>query len=183
MSDTLAANYQRLDQRVESVLDSFSTQFAAILARAQTRTSLQLRGLVTVEADGTIRPTASNLKALQKQPAIFRQALESEGYDRMVANFLGTFNGGLPALERILGEVSKSYEVSNPDFGKQDQAFFDALKGNTSLNLEATIELVSQNARQLAMFTVGGVGFEELAVHIADRLHVALGQAEGVAAT
>jgi hypothetical protein len=142
-----------------------------------------MRRLLTVEDDGTIKPTVQNIRALRQLPSLFRKALTTEGYDKMVASFLASFNGGLPRMEKILGKIAKAYDVAAPEFGKQDYLFFAELKKNTAVNLEAMIDLVAQNARQMTMFSVGGTSYDDLAVQLAARLHLALGQADSVAAT
>lgn len=174
---------RRLDQRTDSILSSFDSRFSSVLAKAQTRTTLRLRGALTIEEDGTVKPTGRNLRALRDLPKIFRSNLSAEGYDSLVASFLKSFNGGLPIMDEILSKVSDAYEVEAPEFTKQDQEFFSEMKGGTALNLEANIDLVAQGARQSTMFAVGGTPFADLAVELAERLHIALGQANTIAST
>src|ERR1700677_4472280 len=133
----LTDDYGAIDSRTDSIISSFDAQFSSVLARAQIRTSLQMRRLLTVEDDGTIKPTVQNIRALRQLPNVFRKALTSEGYDTMVSSFLVSFNGGLPRMEKILGKIAKAYDVAAPEFGKQDYLFFAELKKNTALNLEA----------------------------------------------
>lgn len=174
---------RRLDHRTDSILSSFDAHFSSVLARAQTRTTLRLRGALTIEDDGTVKPTARNLRALRDLPKIFRSNLSAEGYDSLVAGFLKSFNGGLPIMDEILTQVSDAYEVEEPEFTKQDKEFFEELKGNTALSLEANVDLVAQGARASTMFAVGGTPFADLAVELTERLHLALGQANTIAAT
>lgn len=174
---------RRLDHRTDSILSSFDSRFSSVLARAQTRTTLRLRGALTIEEDGTVRPTARNIRALRQLPKIFRSNLSAEGYDSLVSGFLKSFNGGLPIMDEILEKVSDAYEVETPEFTKQDKEFFEEVKAGTSLNLEANVDFVAQGARASTMFAVGGTPFAELAVELAERLHLALGQANTIAAT
>ena len=183
MPEDIGGDYRALNGRVDSILATFDLQLAALLAKAQIRTSLKMRRLLTVEDDGTIRPTVANIKALRQLPKLFRDSLSAEGYDGLVTGFLASFNGGLPRMEKILGKIAKAYALVPPTFTAADKAFFDALKQNTALNLEAAIDLVSQSARQSTMFSVGGTSYEEMAVQLAGKLHIALGQAESVAVT
>lgn len=179
----LEQQYENLDRRTDSILSSFDSHFSSVLARAQTRTSVQLRNTLAVEADGTVRPTAANVRVLRRLPDMFRRSLSSEGYDRLINSFIGSFNGGLPTMEAILATIAEGYDVAAPEFTAQDQAFFQELKSGVALNFEASVDLVSQGARMATTFSVAGSPFEDLAVQLAGRLHLALGQAQNIAAT
>lgn len=174
---------RKLDARTDSILSAFETRLAALLAKAQTRTTLRLRQALTIEVDGTVKPTARNLRALQSLPEIFRTALSAEGYDAAVNRFVGSFNGGLPAMEQILAKVAKVYATRQPLFESADQDYFNELKKGVAISLESSLDYVARQARQVGLFAVGGTPYEALAVAVADRLHVALAQAETIAAT
>ncbi len=174
---------KKLDHRTDSILSSFDSRFSSVLAKAQTRTTLKLRGLLAIEDDGTVRPTARNIRALRTLPDIFRTSLSNEGYDSMVASYLGSFNGGLPILDEILTQISDDYEVAAPEFGKQDEEYFAEVKKGTAINLESSVDFAAQAARAATTFAVGGTPFDELAVELAERLQLSLGQGQSIAAT
>lgn len=182
MTDT-QSEYKSLDHRTDAILDSFDDSFAAMLSRAQARVITRLRGAITLDPDGDVTLSAANVRVVQSLPTIFKQAMQAEGYDRLLTNFAGKFDGGMDIIETILNRITDGYKIRPVIFTAADRDYFTSVKKGTVINLLSTVDQVSETARRNVMFTVGGRPFEKTAVTIAERLHVAAGEASTLAAT
>ncbi len=179
----LRQEIDKLDRRTTSILDSFDRKLTSTVSQAKLRVALRLRDKLKFEADGSLRATAANVRVIQTLPTIFRQALEAEGYQPLVTQFLGSFDGGLPIFEDVLAKVADAYEVDAPEFSKVEQDYFQSIKESTALQLDTAIETAALAARGKVLFSVAGESFEKMAVAVAERLSVAPAQAQTIAST
>jgi hypothetical protein len=173
----------RLDQRTDSIISTFDTGFTKVLQKAQVRVALALRSQLDLDADGDIRSTVANLRAIKALPTMFRQALEKAGYDDLVVNFIASFDGGLPIMDDILAQITNDYEIKVVKFTPEDKKYFAEMKTGLAVDLEAGIDTVATQARRATLFSLGGTAFEDLTVDLAERLSASYGQASTIAAT
>lgn len=172
-----------LDHRTDALLGRFDDSFSSLLARAQARVTSFLRGKLELDVKGNVKLTGANMKVIQSLPTIFKQALDSEGYSSLLSSFVGSFDGGMKIMEQVLGEITQGYKIRPVEFTSDDLAYFNSIKTGTTINLLSLVDQTAETARRNVMFTVGGRPFEKTAVAIAERLHVALGEASTLAAT
>lgn len=180
---TLKDDVDKLDARTDSLLSNFDREAGVILSRAQVRTLNLLRSRLVLEPDGTVKQTAQNVQIMRTLPALFRQAMRTEGYEDLLVGFVSSFNGGLPTLDQILEKITSNYSIRPVQFTGEDIKYFDAVKQGTLINLDAVIDQTANNARRATMFSVGGTPFDELSVTLAEKLNIALSDASALAAT
>lgn len=179
----LRTRVDQLDHRTDAVLNSFDTKFSSILSKTQVHTSLKLRAKLDLTPAGDVKATAANLRVIKALPSIFKQTLSSEGYDDLLTHFSNEFNGGLPTLDGILSDITNNYQIKPVTFTDADLSYFDQIKQGAVINLDDAVNQAANAARSNTLFSVGGRPFDKVAVSIAERLHVALGEANTMAAT
>lgn len=174
---------EKLDYRTDGIISTFDTGFTSVLQKAQVRVALAMRSKLSLDVDGDIKATAANLRVIKALPAIFRQALESEGYDSLVVEFLSRFDGGLTVMDDILAKITNDFEVKPVTFSAEDKKYFGEMKTGIAIDLESGIATVAGQARRATMYSLGGTAFDDLAVDLAERLSISYGQSSTIAAT
>ena len=176
------ARTRRLDERTRSILSEFDDGFDAILAKAQVRTTARLREALDL-VRGVVRPTAANVRVIRSLPTIFRQVLMEEGYEDLVDEFTGSFDGGLSTFEAILSDITGGFKIDPVTFTKDDLTYFASMKGMVANELDTVVEEAGAAARRNVAFSMAGDSFEKTAAAVAERLHVASSEASTLAAT
>ncbi len=174
---------RQLDHRTDAILSQFDTTLASTLSHAKLKTVIRLRQSLDVTPGGEVMRTAANLRKVRALPQIFKQAMVEAGYNNLISHFASSFDGGLPTFESILSDLTDDYQIKPVEFSDADLAYFQQVKETTAINLSDAVDRVGQLARQNVMLTVAGNPFEATAVLLAERLHIALGEASTLAAT
>jgi len=142
-----------------------------------------LRDQLAFEKNGALRATAANVRVLQTLPTMFRAALDAEGYQPLITQFTGSFDGALPIFEDILGKITEAYKTDPVEFSKAEQDYFQSIKTSTAIQLDSAVETAAVAARGKVMFSVAGDTFERMALAIAERLGTSTGTATTIATT
>jgi hypothetical protein len=172
-----------IDRRIDSILSAFDSRLQRVLSQAQLRVALQLRQRLKIEANGTIRISASNLTVLRMLPKLFRAALAEAGLDSLTADFLKSFDLTEMLFQPVLATVAKNAEVAKPEFTASDEKFLDQLKIGVVIGIDDSVSQVAMLARSRLQFALGGLPFEELASVLSNRLGMLFSQARTIAAT
>jgi hypothetical protein len=175
--------FDHLDKRVDSILLDFEKDFAGVLSRAQTSVILNLRNKLTLTDQGKIAGTAANYRIISGIPKMFEASLDAAGYQNLLRGFLSRFDGGLPTLESMISSLARDKEIKPVIFSEEDQTLFDQVKLRTAATINDVVNQAGQAAKRNVLFMLGGRTFEQAAVEISQRLQVALGESESLAAT
>ncbi len=181
---SLESIFKRQARYQDSMLEAFYGHLTDITQSAQAKVIAQLQKRLSI-TDGVMDRTPGNLRVLRSLPTMFQDAMDSSGYPRLVDAWTAQFSQQLPFLQDTLEYISEHLKEPLPamQFTATDLKVLDGVRASTVATLESVVEMAGTQAMQRALFSVGGLDFEEITGLVADRMSVSVAQARTLADT
>lgn len=176
--------FEDRNRRMDSLIAAFQAHLKEAVTRAQGRTVGQLAARLALDADGAVKPTPANAKILRSVDALFLKNLTAAGYERVISGFVGEFHGALPMFEEVLAALSEDIgRQLTVEFSSADKKFFVSQQLSDIDSIKDEIGRAAVAAKRDALFSIGGLPFEQLSETLAVKFGLAVSHAESVAAT
>lgn len=172
------------NRSIDAAVSAFEQHLKQIVSRAETRVIATLQAKLKTDAGVVVR-TPANSRLLRRFDVLFSDALEKEGYQRLVNAFVNQFAGQLPYFQETLAAISETLRepLGTVTFTANDKASFSAFQQNVAAAIQSAVEGAAGRATQQALFSIGGLKFGDLVSLLKDKLDVSVAQASGLAET
>jgi hypothetical protein len=171
------------DRYIENLVKIFSDELNAIAHSAQAKvTGLLVEKLKTT--DGQIDVTAANRAILRRVDKLFADAMESAGYEKLVGEFVNSFQGQLPYFDRLLEAISET--LKTPLVAKWEKADLSAFAGQQAATIDTLLAVVdgaAMMAKRKALMNVNALPFKDLVEEISTVFSRTVPESVGLAET
>jgi hypothetical protein len=165
----------------DSVMESFVSQLQSTLHSAQANMTMELMRRLSIER-GRVARTSTNRRVLGQVESMFAASMRRAGYDSLINEFVGSFNGQFRFMDEILQELSAAMKTPLA-ITKQTRDTAVAFQGNARNALASVADAVGLKAAQQTLFSVGGMKFDDLVALLTESFSLTIPQATGLAAT
>jgi hypothetical protein len=172
------------DRGITALVSAFEQHLKQIVSRAETRVIAILQARLATE-NGSILRTPGNSRLLRRVDVLFTDALDKEGYQRLVDAYVNQFAGQIPFFQETLAELSRiaGTSLGPVRFTGADKASFAAYQLDIASAIRSAVEGAAGRATQQALFNVAGLKFGALVELLKEKLNVSVAQAKTLADT
>lgn len=170
--------FTRHQDWTDSLIGSFEKALKPMVDAATEKTLAKLKASLSM-TDGSIDPTAANDKILSAADRLFTEALNAEGYQKLLTDYTGNFSDQLPFLQQMLDAMAADLGHALPavDFSPKDLKVLARIEATTESQLQGVFTGAASAAMHRVMFSVAGLPFDQLVGTIADSMDRTLASA------
>lgn len=173
--------FRRHNAYQDSMLETFVSELQGTLHSAQSNLTATLLYRLSID-NGVIGRTSANRRVLGQVDRMFAASMMRSGYEQLVQEFVGSFNGQFRFMDEILQDLSAA--MKRPlQISKQTMSTAAAFQGNAAIALEGIADTVATKAARQTLFSVGGLRFKDLTGLMADAFALTVPQSTTLAST
>ena len=169
---------------IDSLLESFERELAAIVNAAALRTQARLDKAIQL-SDGKVARTLGNTRTLRRLDAIFLEEMDRAGYQHLLDELVSQFPGQLPYFQQTLETLSAAMKEPLPvvEFGPRDIHAFAAQAELSKDGIAAAMESIAARAKNRVMLSIGGSTLSDLTAAFAGAVSRPMPEVVGLAET
>lgn len=163
--------FTRHQEWTDTLIAQFERSLKPMVDAATEKTLAKLKAELAI-TEGSIDATAANDKTLASADALFMDALNAEGYQKLLGDYTGNFSDQLPYLQEMLNVMGEQLGRDLPavDFSATDLKVLGRIEATTISKLDRLFAGAASAAMDRAMFSVAGLPFEQLVSTVADQM-------------
>lgn len=174
----LADIFARHQNWIDSLIGAFEEALQPMVDAATKHTLSLLEAALSI-TDEAIDPTAANDRVLAGADALFMDALNAEGYGKLLASYTGNFSDQLPYLQEMLDAIAADLGHALPavNFSARDLKVLERIEATTESQLQGVFAGAASTAMRRVMFSVAGLPWKQLVSTLADQMDRTLASA------
>jgi hypothetical protein len=176
--------HRQQSRYTDSMVSAFEEHLRVIVGRAQASVMASLQKRLSI-TDGVIDQTPGNLRILRTLNDLFVKEMDEAGYERLVNAFVGEFRGQLIFVEEVIQYLSDAMVTPLPalKWTAKDADIFGGFATNAATALETAVEATAGSVMTRAMFSIGGLKFEDLVKTLIEKFETTVARARTLADT
>ena len=181
--------------RLNDIINEHEDEIDAIVAEFMRRLESMVQGAVEVVLEqlagelglsgGVIEATSQNQRILNSVDKRFVQALDAQGYQQMLENYVQSFNGQFVWFDKVLETINADLKFKLPPtkLTRGQMAQLEAYQVSAKDVIDGAVKRVATNVKQQAILSVGGTNVKQLTKSISQSFNKPMAEAQNLAET
>jgi hypothetical protein len=170
---------------ISAIVDRFNEELGSIVNKSIATSLHRLQGQIEEDDRGRVKITHRNQRALSRVDKLFLEEMDKNGFDALLLAFSGEFPATLPDFRKTYAMIGGAMQTELPEvrFSASDQKVLVGQQMNARAAMRAAVKAAAEAARRDAMFSVGGMRYQDLVETLSAKLHKSVGEADTIAST